>query len=361
MTDGKYVRWDAPGVEHGAGPEEDQIIHDIEKQINDIQFATWADHRHGYSGTHQKTHGVVKGELEILGNLPPELAQGMFAKAGKYPAAMRHSTETTALIDDRVKQPRGIGLKVFNIEGEKLRPDGKDPKTQDFEFNSSPILELAKADVCREIIRLRMTHGGCPADLDAALKKRDDYDIQDGRNRAPNVSPLVQRQYSQSAFRYGDNVAKFALIPVNTEQLKDKAKEITDEDGAHGFMKWVHGYFENNGAEWDLQVQLLEKDFLQETKNLAVEDARIDWPQDRYPYVTVAKMRIPAQKAFSHKRVVFWEDRIRVDPWHGLKIHKPLGSINRVRKGVYKASSAYRRKLNATTEVMVTSLDDIPD
>lgn len=55
------------------------------------------------------------------------------------------------------------------------------------------------------------------------------------------------------------------------------------------------------------------------------------------------------------------EDRIRVDPWHGLRELQPLGSINRVRKGVYKASSAYRRKLNATTEVTVTSLDDIPD
>lgn len=50
-----------------------------------------------------------------------------------------------------------------------------------------------------------------------------------------------------------------------------------------------------------------------------------------------------------------------MDPWHGLKVHKPLGSINRVRKGVYKASSAYRRKLNATREVTVTSIDDIPD
>lgn len=74
---------------------------------NEIQYATWADHRHSYSGTHQKTHGVVKGELEILDNLPSHLAQAMFARPGKYPAAIRHSTETTALIDDRGEtQPR---------------------------------------------------------------------------------------------------------------------------------------------------------------------------------------------------------------------------------------------------------------
>lgn len=198
---------------------------------------------------------------------------------------------------------------MFNIEGEKMRPDGKDPKTQDFEFNSAPALELGNAPTCREIIRLRMKHGGCPADLDAALKQRDDYEIQDARNRAPNVSLLAQRQYSQSAFRYGDFVAKFALVPVNEKQLEGKAKEIAHSDGAHAFMQWMSDYYANNGAEWNLQVQLLEKDFLKETNELAVEDARIDWPQDRYPYVTVAKLRIPPQDAFSHKRVMFWGEQ----------------------------------------------------
>lgn len=328
---------------------------------NEIQYATWADHRHSYSGTHQKTQGVVKGEFEILDNLPPHLAQGLFAKPGKHPAALRHSTETTALIDDRVPQPRGVGLKIFNVEGDKLRPDGKDPKTMDFEFNSSPILELANAPICKEIIRLRMKHGGCPADLDAALKQRDDYKVQDARNHVPLVSLVSQRQYSQSAFRYGDYVAKFALVPAAPQQLQDKDKELQDSDGPHGYHKWTQEYYKNNAAEFDFQVQLLERDFFKQSNEEAVEDARIDWPQDKYPYVTVAKMRVQPQDAFSHKRVTFWEDRIRVDPWHGLKIHKPLGSINRVRKGVYKASSAYRRKLNATTEVTVTSIDDIPD
>ena len=197
-------------------------------------------------------------------------------------------------------------MKVFNVEGEKMRMDKKDPKTQDFEFNTSPVLELGDAETCREIIRLRMTHGGCPADLDAALKKRDDYEVQDGRNRAPNVSLLAQRQYSQSAYRWGDFVAKYAMIPSNPKQLEDKDKEITESDGAHAWMKVTTDYYAKNGAEWDFQVQLLEKDFLKETNNCAVEDARINWPQDRFPYITVAKVRIPPQDAFSHKRVTFW-------------------------------------------------------
>lgn len=90
--------------------------------------------------------------MEILPNLPAHLAQSMFAKAGNHPIALRFSSEPTDLVPDNVPQPRGIGMKVFNVEGPKLRPDGKDPKTQDLEFNSSPILELGNAVTCRDIV-----------------------------------------------------------------------------------------------------------------------------------------------------------------------------------------------------------------
>lgn len=33
MTADQYVRWNDAGVEHGAGAEEDKVIHDIEKQM----------------------------------------------------------------------------------------------------------------------------------------------------------------------------------------------------------------------------------------------------------------------------------------------------------------------------------------
>lgn len=370
MTAEKYVRWDEPEVEYGAGKEEDEVINEISRQINTAQKAHWEEHRHAFSGTHVKTHAIVKGELEVLPDLPPQLAQGFFSHPGKYPIGLRHSTETTALIDDRVRQPRGLGIKVFNVEGEKLRQDGKDPKTQDFEFNSSPTLELGNARTCRDIIGLRLQHGGCPADLDAALKKRDDYEVQDSRNRIPTIPLFSQRQYSQSAFRYGDYVAKFALIPATeagggkcpVAQVQDKDKELTAADGPHAYKSYTTDFYAHHEAVYDFQVQLLEREFFDSNgKGDLIEDARIDWPQDKYPYITVAKVRIPPQDAFSHRRVAFWENEIRVDPWHGLKVHKPLGSINRVRKGVYKASSAFRRRLNNTHEVTVSSVDDIPD
>lgn len=112
MTD-KYIRWDTPGLEKGQGSEEDTLINEVASQINTAQKAVWECHRHAFSGTHVKTQAVVKGTLKVLDELPAHLRQGLFANAGKvHPIAMRYSTETTDLIDDRVPQPRGIGLKV---------------------------------------------------------------------------------------------------------------------------------------------------------------------------------------------------------------------------------------------------------
>jgi hypothetical protein len=51
---------------------------------------------------------------------------------------------------------------------------------------------------------------------------------------------------------------------------------------------------------------------------------------------------------------------MRIDPWMGLKTLQPLGSSNRLRKAVYPASSALRRKINATTVIHIKSLEELP-
>lgn len=283
----------------------------------------------------------------------------MFAKPGKHDIAMRFSSEPTDLVPDTLPQPRGVGLKVFGVEGKTLRSDGKDPQTQDLEFNSAPFLELGSAKVCRDIIGLRLKHGGCPADLTAALKKRDDFEVQDARNHAPNRHVFALRQYSQSAFRYGDYVAKFALVPAPDSANIAYADELIAENDSptSALRQGLTKFLEKNAADFLLQVQLC-----QDLKAQPVEDSRVDWDQSNYPYETVAKIHVPSQDAYAPRRVAFWRDEMRVDPWHGLETLKPLGSINRTRKIVYKASAAFRRKANGgIKEVTVSSIDQIPD
>lgn len=82
----------------------------------------------------------VVGKFIVHPDLPPHLAQGMFSKPGSYDMIMRYSSLTPKIVPDNVPAPRGIGMKVFGVEGEKLW--GEDKKTQDWTFNNYPILEL---------------------------------------------------------------------------------------------------------------------------------------------------------------------------------------------------------------------------
>ena len=91
----------------------------------------------------------VAGKLIIDDNLPAHLAQGMFAKPGTHDVIMRYSSLTPKLVPDNVPAPRGIGMKIFGIEGEKIW--GEDKNTQDWTFNNYPVLELRDPQTTYEI------------------------------------------------------------------------------------------------------------------------------------------------------------------------------------------------------------------
>lgn len=129
----------------------------------------------------------MKGEL-IVDKLPTHLAQSLFARPGRYPIAMRYSTEPgDPSLDDRIPLPRGLGIKVFNVEGEMLDGPGKDLPTQDIEFNSTPALDLADAATTKEIIDLRIHHGHDQAEMYRHLEKRKDCPLQKARDQVRNT------------------------------------------------------------------------------------------------------------------------------------------------------------------------------
>ncbi|TGO57646.1 hypothetical protein BCON_0063g00030 [Botryotinia convoluta] len=349
-----YIKWDASGVEV-IPPNEQEDIQAIADQINAIQKAQFNAHRHCFEGTHARTQGLVKGEL-IVGDLPPHLAQSMFSHPKTYPIVMRYSTEPgDPALDDRIPQPRGLGMKVFNVDGERF--DGKELSTQDIEFNSTPALDLADAKTTKEIIDLRIKYGGDKAELYKHLEARKDTALQKARDEVRNTHLESTRQYSQTAYRFGDYVVKYCLVP--SSETQKKLYEETVKPDAHPdniLSEWLKEFHTNHDAEYLFQVQLLEN-----LKDQPVEYAGKVWDPEKYPWQTVATLRIPKQDSFIAARKTFWEDHMRLDPWHGLKSFQPLGSPNRLRKVVYPASSSFRRKMNGRQELDVNNIDSIPD
>jgi hypothetical protein len=84
------------------------------------------------------------------------------------------------------------------------------------------------------------------------------------------------------------------------------------------------------------------------------------WDETTAPYQTIATVEFPPQDSLQPERRVFWDDRMRLSPWDGLAEHRPLGSINRLRKMVYVMSRKKREEINAVETKRVEGVDEIP-
>ncbi|KAF2085960.1 heme-dependent catalase [Saccharata proteae CBS 121410] len=356
LANRKYIRWDDKDVE--VIPEgEQEDIQAVADMINEIQRAHWNNTRHCFSGTHARTQGVVKGKFIVDDDLPKHLKQTeLFSKGGEYPVVCRYSSEPgDPGLDDRIPQPRGFAMKVFNVHGDFL-PAGADFPTQDIEFNSTPALDLADAKTTKEIIDLRIKFGNNQPELYKHLEARKDTDLQKFRDTVRNTHLESTRQYSQTAYRFGDYVMKFCLVPSSETQRKLYDETVKPVDGADILHRWLQNFHRDHDAEYLFQVQLCEN-----LEDQPVEYAGKVWDPEKYPWQTVARLVLPKQESFDFERKMFWEDHLRVDPWHGLKGLMPMGGPNRLRKVVYPASSGLRRKMNGRKEINAMSIDEVPN
>ena len=79
---------------------------------------------------------------------------------------------------------------------------------------------------------------------------------------------------------------------------------------------------------------------------MPVEDPLVMWDEAVSPFKRVAIIRIPKQDIGAKSWVEFAEN-LSFTPWHSLTEHRPLGSNNRARRGVYEAISKFRHEMNA--------------
>ncbi|KAF4944444.1 hypothetical protein FSARC_14677 [Fusarium sarcochroum] len=354
LSNRNYIRWDAKGVED-IPPNEAEDIQNVIAKINETQRRFYEQNGHCFGGTHARTQGIVKGTLYVSDDLPSHLKQTeLFAEAGEYPVICRYSSEPSdPKLDDRIPQPRGLAMKLFNVKGEMFE-GGREIPTQDIEFNSTPALDLADAKTTKEILGLRLKYGYNTKEQHEKLEARSDTELQEARNQVPNKHLESTTFYSQTAYRFGDYVIKYNLVP-SSEAQKKRGEETVDKQADGILHEWLQDFYSNNDAEYLFQVQLLEN-----IEDQPVEYGGAEWDAEKYPWQTVAKLVLPKQESWNEERNRFWVDHLRVDPWLGLVSFQPLGSPNRLRRTLYPASATFRRHLNGKEEVNPKSINEIP-
>jgi hypothetical protein len=324
-------------------PDEQAITEAIAEQM-----ATFI-RNHYSAGTAQragntKTYGVVRGEFEVLPNLPPRMRQGIFAASTTYRAWVRFGgpgpLSPPDIEDNGILS---IGIKLMGVEGLKLIEDER--MTQDFTGISAPTFTTPNIV---ENLKLQIALGqGTPAlyflshPLDAAMQ---------ALYARPQTSPLEVQYWSCVPYLLGQGQAmKYSIKPYSG------SKSIIPMPPPDNYLcEAMVRTLKNAKVEFDFMVQLQT-----DPHRMPIEDASVRWPERLSPFVRVAKLRLSVQRFASPAQLAF-AGNLSFNPWHSLPDHRPLGNQNRARKTIYLALSSLRQHMNDQTRLEPTG-DEVFD
>lgn len=153
----------------------------------------------------------------------------------------------------------------------------------------------------------------------------------------PETNPLGETYFSAVPFLYGPCMAKWSVAPVSPELRALKDAPVDLDDKPDGLRDAINAHFAVHGGEWELRAQLCT-----DLETMPIEDASVEWPEAQSPFIAVARITVPPQPAWDAGRSAEMDEGLAFSPWHGLAAHRPLGSINRVRRAAYEGSAGAR-------------------
>ncbi len=180
----------------------------------------------------------------------------MFATPGEHQVYMRLSTNAGDILPDAISLPRGLALKVLDVEGERL--PGAEGTTQNFVMVNGPVFQAKTAD--KFLGNLKLLAGttdkleGTKTVMSTVLRgvgsALETVGIESPKLQslggAPNVNPLGETYYSVTPFRYGDYIAKFAVVPVSADLTTLTKTEIDASDQPDAIRHTVQAQMEGD-------------------------------------------------------------------------------------------------------------------
>ena len=370
MAERSYLRY-APDIERPA-PDEHVVFDEISRTMQHITRTMAAHYRHAYRPVHAKSHGVLVGTLEVLPGLPEPLAQGLFAQPGSYPVVMRFSTNPGDLLADNVSSPRGLAVKVLNVEGAMLESNAG-ATTQDFVCvnanafaapDPAGFLETLKlldnTLLLPEGVKHAVSVGAQAAN--AVLKLAHIPSAALESLGAPATHILGESFSTVAPLRYGGYVAKIGFAPESANLRELTGKHVDLGADYNALEEIIKTFFRHESATWEVKVQLAlsEAALDEEHKDFPIEKADKPWPEEKSPWQTVARITVTAQNSYSDARQLFVDEQLSFNPWHALAAHQPLGGIMRARRKAYEEASKYRAQRNNRVIAEPKSNDEVP-
>lgn len=309
----------------------------------------------GYErGGNTKTHAIVRATVTIRDDLPEHCRKGIFANPRSYPAYIRYSgpgPNVPADINDVGFM--SMAVKLMGVPGEKLMSEEK--FTQDFittsggaTFVTPNTRENAKLQYW-SLVDMTLYYFLNPKDSHLL-----DFFMQ-SLWTATQYNPLGQRYWSCTPYLLGEGQAMmYSFVP--------KTKDVERHIPGLPFGTPPFNYLRENmiktlnekDVEFDLMIQIQTDPHL-----MPIEDSSVRWPEKLSPFIPAATVHIPKQKFDSDAQFEFAK-RLKMNPWHCLPEHRPLGNLNRARFRMYYELSKFRQEMNQTTHLEPTG-DEVFD
>jgi hypothetical protein len=322
--------------------EEEAIkkVIDLERKI--LQKST-GQRRPVPRAQHPKHHGCVRAEFVIANEIPSGFKFGVFSEAGKtFPAWIRFSNARKQ--DDRESGGHGMAVKLMGVTGVKLLPGQQSEQTHDFLLLDSQIFFIKNAIQFAEfdaaLLNSEVSWFGKLSVLEYFVKHPREAWILHQIENNQSSNPLETQYWSVTPYKLGTGAVKYLVKP------RLDGPPITATAGSQDQLRAAMKLnLETRDAFLDFYVQP-QLDPVEQP----IEDATQLWQTSPQK---VATIRIPCQSFDSPAQMDFCEN-LSFSPWHALTEHRPLGSLNRLRRETYVALSNLRHEENHVPSVEPT-------
>ncbi|WP_435684861.1 catalase family protein [Sedimenticola selenatireducens] len=338
--------------DYGLGLAEEKIFPWEEQALDDI-IDLMADQMRGHfkpggyeRGGNTKTHGIVRATVTIRDDLPEHLRQGIFASQRSYPAYVRFSGPGPDVpADIRDVGFSSMAIKIMDVPGEKLMDEEK--FTQDMmgvctpTFVTPDVRENAKLQYW-SLVDMPIYYFINPFDSHIL-----DFIMQALWNET-QFNPLGHRYYSCVPYLLGEGQAMMYSFAPKAAVPKDIPGLPFGSPPFNYLRDNMVKTLDEKDVEFDLQIQLQT-----DPHRMPIENAAVRWPEKLSPYIPAATIHIPRQKFDSAAQFEFAK-RLKINPWHCIPEHRPLGNQSRARRRMYYELSKFRQEMNDVSHLEPT-------
>jgi hypothetical protein len=331
-------------------PDEEAHLNTIISEMSNQMRRLWQPGDFQRTGN-TKTHGLVRGELTIRGDLPEHMRRGIFAEPRTYRAWVRFSGPgpyITTDIDDVGFM--SISVKLMGVPGPKLLDDEK--FTQDMFGVSTPTFVTADTKSNANLQHWSYKNAQLFHFLNLSQPHVLDLIMQSLWIKTQS-SPLESQYFSCVPYLLGDGQAMMYSFQSRLT-TRTPVPRLPRRPPDNYLRDAMVATLAKQDVEFDLLLQLQTDPFL-----MPIENAAVLWPTRRSPRIPAAVLRIPKQEFDSPEQLAFARV-LTYNPWHCIPEHRPLGNQSRARKRMYWELSRLRQTTNREQHYEPTGDETFP-